>query len=304
MTGKASETEWQPHIRNKTRREALAKRFRNSGDPLRMVLVRDMWLTGFNVPSLHTMYVDKPMRDHGLMQAIARVNRVFRDKPGGLVVDYIGLAHELKKALATYTDSGGTGKTAIDQSEAVRAMLEKYEVCCGLFHGFDRSAWTDGSPAERLSLLPPAQEHILAQENGKDRFVKIVRELSQAFALAVPNDEAIRIRDDVAFFQAIRAALTKRATTDKRPQEELDHAVRQIIARGRGAGGRDRHLRRSRSGKARHFHSLGRIPCRSAGYAAAQPCRGTPAKTAERRNRLPAAQEYRASALLRRNAGT
>ena len=231
MTGKASETEWQPHIRNKTRREALAKRFRNPDDPLRMVLVRDMWLTGFDAPSLHTMYVDKPMRGHGLMQAIARVNRVFKDKPGGLVVDYIGLAHELKKALATYTDSGGTGKTAIDQSEAVRAMLEKYEVCCGLFHGFDRSAWTDGSPTERLSLLPVAQEHILAQDNGKDRFVKVVRELSQAFALAVPNDEAIRIRDDVAFFQAIRVALTKRADTDKRSQEELDHAVRQIIAR-------------------------------------------------------------------------
>ena len=232
MTGSASDpTDWQPHIRNKTRREALAKRFRAAGDPLRMVLVRDMWLTGFNAPSLHTMYVDKPMRGHGLMQAIARVNRVFRDKPGGLVVDYIGLAHELRKALATYTDSGGTGKTAIDQSEAVRAMLEKYEVCCGLFHGFDRSAWTAGSPTERLSLLPAAQEHILAQENGKDRFVKVVRELSQAFALAVPNDEAIRIRDDVAFFQAIRVALTKRAVTDKRPQEELDHAVRQIIAR-------------------------------------------------------------------------
>ena len=232
MTGSASDpTDWQPHIRNKTRREALAKRFRAAGDPLRMVLVRDMWLTGFNAPSLHTMYVDKPMRGHGLMQAIARVNRVFRDKPGGLVVDYIGLAHELKRALATYTDSGGTGKTAIDQGEAVRAMLEKYEVCCGLFHGFDRSAWTAGSPTERLSLLPAAQEHILAQENGKDRFVKIVRELSQAFALAVPNDEAIRIRDDVAFFQAIRVALTKRAVTDKRPQEELDHAVRQIIAR-------------------------------------------------------------------------
>ena len=232
MTGSAADpTDWQPHIRNKTRREALAKRFRNSEDPLRMVLVRDMWLTGFNAPSLHTMYVDKPMRSHGLMQAIARVNRVFRDKPGGLVVDYIGLAHELKRALATYTDSGGTGKTAIDQNEAVRAMLEKYEICCGLFHGFDRSAWTAGSATERLSLLPAAQEHILAQENGKDRFVKIVRELSQAFALAVPNDEAIRIRDDVAFFQAIRAALTKRAATDKRPQEELDHAVRQIIAR-------------------------------------------------------------------------
>ncbi len=232
MTGSATDpVEWQPHIRNKSRREALAKRFRDPDDPLRMALVRDMWLTGFDAPSLHTMYVDKPMRGHGLMQAIARVNRVFRDKPGGLVVDYLGLAPELKKALATYTESGGTGKTAIDQSEAVRAMLEKHEVCCGLFHGFDRSAWTAGSSTERLSLLPAAQEHILAQENGKERFAKAVRALSQAFALAVPNDEAIRIRDDVAFFQAIRAALTKRAATDARPREELDHAVRQIIAR-------------------------------------------------------------------------
>ena len=140
MTGAASDPpDWQPLIRNKTRREALAKRFRNVDDPLRMVLVRDMWLTGFDAPSLHTMYVDKPMRGHGLMQAIARVNRVFRDKPGGLVVDYLGLAHELKRALATYTESGGTGKTALDQAEAVAVMLEKYEICCGLFHGFDRS---------------------------------------------------------------------------------------------------------------------------------------------------------------------
>ena len=131
MTGGATDPpDWQPLIRNKTRREALAKRFRNVDDPLRMVLVRDMWLTGFDAPSLHTMYVDKPMRGHGLMQAIARVNRVFRDKPGGLVVDYLGLAHELKRALATYTESGGTGKTALDQEEAVAVMLEKYEICC------------------------------------------------------------------------------------------------------------------------------------------------------------------------------
>jgi type I restriction enzyme R subunit len=119
-----------------------------------------MWLTGFDAPSLHTMYVDKPMRGHGLMQAIARVNRVFRDKPGGLVVDYLGLAHELKAALATYTESGGTGKTAIDQKVAVAAMLEKYEICCGLFHGFDHSKWVVGTPQERLGLLPMAQEHI------------------------------------------------------------------------------------------------------------------------------------------------
>ena len=156
MTGSASDPpDWQPHIRNKPRREALAKRFRDAGDPLQIVLVRDMWLTGFDAPSLHTMYVDKPMRGHGLMQAIARVNRVFKDKPGGLVVDYLGLANELKQALATYTESGGKGRTAVHQDEAVALMQEKYEVCCGILHGFDWSAWT-GSPAQRLELLPPA----------------------------------------------------------------------------------------------------------------------------------------------------
>ena len=237
MTGAASDPlDWQPHFRNKNRREALANRFRDPGDPLRMVLVRDMWLTGFDAPSLHTMYIDKPMRGHGLMQAIARVNRVFRDKPGGLVVDYLGLAHELKDALATYTESGGTGRIALDQGEAVAIMREKYGVCSALFHGFDRSVWVSGTPAERLGLLPAAQERILAQENGKDRCARAVRELSQAFALAVPHEEAIRIRDDVAFFQAIQSVLAKRAPTDVRPEEELDHAVRQIISRAVAPG--------------------------------------------------------------------
>jgi type I restriction enzyme R subunit len=231
MTGSASDPpEWQPHIRNKERREFLANRFRNPKDPFKIVIVRDMWLTGFDYPSLHTMYVDKPMRAHGLMQAIARVNRVFRDKPGGLVVDYLGLAHELKQALATYTESGGTGKTAIDQAKAVAVMKEKYEVCCDLFHGFDWSKWKTGSPEERLSLLPAAQEHILVQENGKERLLKAVTELSKAFALAVPHEEALAIRDDVAFFQAVRAALAKRAPMEERPEEELDHAIRQIIS--------------------------------------------------------------------------
>jgi type I restriction enzyme, R subunit len=232
MTGSASDpADWQPHIRTKARREALAHQFRDAADPLRVVLVRDMWLTGFDAPSLHTMYVDKPMRGHGLMQAIARVNRVFKDKPGGLVVDYLGLAHELKAALATYTESGGTGRTALDQDEAVAVMLEKHEVCCGLFHGFDCSQWTSGTPQERLGLLPAAQEHILQQENGKDRCLHAVRELSQAFVLAVPHPEALRIRDDVAFFQAVQAVLAKRAPGDVRPEEDLDHAVRQIISR-------------------------------------------------------------------------
>jgi type I restriction enzyme R subunit len=232
MTGSASDPpEWQPHIRNKERREFLANRFRHPKDSFKIVIVRDMWLTGFDCPSLHTMYVDKPMLAHGLMQAIARVNRVFRDKPGGLVVDYLGLAHELKQALATYTESGGTGQTAIDQAKAVAVMNEKYEVCCDLFHGFDWSKWKTGSPEERLSLLPAAQEHILAQENGKERLLKAVTELSKAFALAVPHEEALAIRDDMAFFQAVRAALAKRAPAEERPEEELDHAIRQIISR-------------------------------------------------------------------------
>ena len=165
------------------------------------------------------------------MQAIARVNRVFRDKPGGLVVDYLGLAHELKRALATCTESGGTGETALDQEQAVAAILEKYEICCGLFHGFDRTAWVEGTPAERLGLLPAAQEHVLAQENGKERCLSAVRALSQAFALAVPHAEAMRIRDDVAFFQAVRTALSKRTASEGRTDEELDHAVRQIVSR-------------------------------------------------------------------------
>ena len=232
MTGNASEgPRVAEHARNKPRREALANRFRNAKDPFRIVIVRDMWLTGFDAPSLSTMYVDKPMRGHGLMQAIARVNRVFRDKPGGLVVDYLGLAHELKAALATYTESGGTGKTAIDQKEAVAAMLEKYEICRGLFHGFDHSNWVAGTPQQRLGLLPMAQEHILAQEEGKNRLLQAVSDLSQAFALAVPHEEALRIRDDVAFFQAVRAVLAKGSPEGAKTEEELDLAVRQIVSR-------------------------------------------------------------------------
>ena len=232
MTGSASDpAEWQRHIRTKQRREALAKRFRDSDDPFHIVLVRDMWLTGFDAPSLHTMYVDKPMRGHGLMQAIARVNRVFRDKPGGLVVDYLGLSHELKQALATYTESGGTGQTAVDKAQAITLMLEKHEVCLSMLHGFEFDAWVTGTPTERLALLPAAQEHILAQDDGKDRFVAAARDLSRAFALAVPSDEATRIRDDVGFFQAVQSVLAKRAAIETRPKEELDNAVRQIISR-------------------------------------------------------------------------
>ena len=232
MTGAASDPpDWQPHIRNKARREALASRFRNPEDAFQIAIVRDMWLTGFDAPSLHTMYVDKPMRGHALMQAIARVNRVFKDKPGGLVVDYLGLANELKQALSTYTESGGKGRAALDQNEAVAVLQEKHEVCRALFHGFDWRNWTSGKPAQRLALLPAAQEHVLAQKDGRERCVKAVRELSQAFALAVPREEALALSDDVAFFQTVQAALAKRSAGAARPDEELDHAVRQIIDR-------------------------------------------------------------------------
>ncbi|MCL4489569.1 MAG: type I restriction endonuclease subunit R [Chloroflexi bacterium] len=232
MTGSASDpVDWQRHIRNKARREVLANRFKDPSEPLKMVIVRDMWLTGFDVPPLHTMYVDKPMRDHGLMQTIARVNRVFKDKPGGLIVDYLGLAEELRDALAIYTESGGTGTATLDQAEAVAVMLEKYEICCGLFHGFNRSRWTTGTPAERLSLLPSAQEHILSQENGKERVFEAVTALSKGFALAVPHEKAMEIRDDVGFFQAVRAALAKATLEERRPGDQLDHAIRQIVSR-------------------------------------------------------------------------
>jgi type I restriction enzyme R subunit len=196
-----------------------------------------MWLTGFDAPCLTTMYLDKPMRGHGLMQTIARVNRVFRDKPGGLIVDYLGIADQLKAAMATYTESGGQGRTAIDTAEAVAAMLEKHEVCCDLMHGFDWSAWHSPKPAARLALLPAAQEHVLAADpaEGKQRFCRTVYDLSRAFALCPTNEEAVRIRDDVAFFQAVRAAFLKKAGGQRDPAE-LDQAIRQLVSKAVSAG--------------------------------------------------------------------
>lgn len=232
MTGSATDpVEWQQHIRNKARREELAKRFKDPNDPFKIVIVRDMWLTGFDAPCLHTMYIDKPMRSHGLMQAIARVNRVFKDKPGGLVVDYLGLAHELKEALANYTESGGKGQTAINQEDAVAVMLEKYEVCCGLFSGFDWSSWTSSDPKMRLSILPTAQEHILKQQDGKNRVINAVTELSKAFALAVPHQKALEIRDDIAFFQAVKSVLTKSMNNGQQKRDDVDFAIRQIVSK-------------------------------------------------------------------------
>ena len=233
MTGSASDpVEWQQHVRNKARREGLAKRFRDSSDSFKMVLVRDMWLTGFDAPSLHTMYADKPMQGHNLMQAIARVNRVFRDKPGGLIVDYLGLAPALQVAVKTYTESGGTGTAVedLDKDTAVALFHEKYEVCEGLFHDFDWSIWTTGNAADRLKLLPSAQEHVLGLDDGRDRCLKAVRELSQAFALATPRDEVLAKRNGVGFFQSVRVALMKRDENDRTPSGDLDQAVRQIVA--------------------------------------------------------------------------
>ncbi len=233
MSGSASDKlDWQQHIRSKARREELAKAFKNPKKPFRIVIVRDMWLTGFDAPSLHTMYVDKPMRSHGLMQAIARVNRVFKDKPGGLVVDYLGLAEELKQALADYTNSKGKGDITLDQEEAVAVMLEKYEQVCAILHGFDYKAAAEATAAKRLPLIAQAAEHVLQQKDGKQRYLQAVSELSKAFALAVPNDEALEIRDEVGFFQEVRAVLAKSITEGggKSP-EELDLAVRQIVSR-------------------------------------------------------------------------
>ena len=232
MTGSANDpVEWQEHIRNKPRRRALGDRMKDPDDPMKLAIVRDMWLTGFDAPSLHTIYIDKPMKGHGLMQAIARVNRVFKNKPGGLVVDYLGIADELKQALSEYTESGGQGKPTFDQEEAVALMLEKYEIVCGLFHKFDYQKFFSAGTREKMSIMALAEEHILKQVKGKDRLLKYVSQLSKAFALAVPHEETIKIRDDVGFFQAVRARLAKFETTAGKTEEELDSAVKQIISR-------------------------------------------------------------------------
>ena len=232
MTGSASDDiAWQPHIRNKERREDMATRFKNAKDPFKLVIVRDMWLTGFDAPSLHTMYVDKPMRGHGLMQAIARVNRVYSDKPGGLIVDYVGLAYHLKQALRNYTESGGKGNATVNKSEAVAVMLEKHEICCGLFHGFDWSTWVTGNRTERIKLLPAAQEHILAQKDGKDRLLNVITELSKAFVLAVPHEKTTEIRDDVAFFQAVKGVLAKPSAAEEVQSEATEQAIKQLVSK-------------------------------------------------------------------------
>ncbi|PRG79814.1 DEAD/DEAH box helicase [Burkholderia multivorans] len=245
MTGAASDPpEWQKHIGNKARRDLLAKRARDPKDPLKLVIVRDMWLTGFDAPCMHTMYVDKPMRGHGLMQAIARVNRVFRDKPAGLIVDYIGIAQNLKNALAQYSPRDRE-QTGIDEAEAIAVMMEKYEVVRDMFHGFDYRSGLNGSPQERLVMMAGAIEWILDKQQqwavqettpeGKKaahrRFADAVLALSKAFALAASSDEAQQIREEVGFFQAIRAALVKSATGSGTTLQERELAIQQIVSR-------------------------------------------------------------------------
>jgi type I restriction enzyme, R subunit len=244
MTGSAIDPrEWQQHIGNKARRDLLAQRAKKPDDELKIVLVRDMWLTGFDAPSMHTMYVDKPMKGHGLMQAIARVNRVFKDKPGGLVVDYIGIAQNLKSALAQYSDNDKKN-AGIDQAEAVAVMVEKFEIVKDMFFGFDYSAGLQGDPKDRLAVMAGALEWVLemqrkaaekettdeAKKLAHRRYSDAVLALSKAFALASSSDEAKTIRDDVGFFQAIRAALVK-STGSKKKGKDDDLAVQQIISR-------------------------------------------------------------------------
>ncbi len=225
------------HARNKARRERLATKFKDPEDPFKLVIVRDMWLTGFDCPSLHTMYLDKPMQGHGLMQAIARVNRVFRDKPGGLVVDLLGIAEPLKEALAQYTATERAGTPALDQDEAVDKMLAQHEVLRQFFHGFDASGYASDDDNRRLKTLVAAVEFVLAQENGKDRFLNELSKLAEAFALSVPRPEALALRDDLIFYQDIRAQLVKHTVVAGKPTGAHDSAIRQLISQAiAGAG--------------------------------------------------------------------
>ncbi len=231
MTGSpADPPEYQKHLRSKEGRDRIAERFKNPLDPVRIVIVRDMWLTGFDVPCLHTMYIDKPMHGHGLMQAIARVNRVYKDKPGGLIVDYLGLAEELKKALATYTQSGGRDKVALDQEEAVRILKEQYEQCLRLFDGFDWTIWLTGDARDKLRIIAPAQEFILGQENGKTHLIELVAKLTRAFALAVPHDDALELREAVGFFQTVKAAIVKSSRKTEDGGLGMETAIKQLVS--------------------------------------------------------------------------
>jgi len=227
MTGSASDKEkMQPHIHNKETKKLFEKRFKNANDPLQLVIVRDMWLTGFDAPNCHTMYIDKPMKGHNLMQAIARVNRVFKDKPGGLVVDYIGIASELKFALKIYTDSKGKGAPTLDTREAYAILLEKIDIVHGMLHGFDYNNYE----TKALELLPGAMNHILALDDGKKRFLDVMAAISKAFTLAGTMDEADELKKEIAFLSAVKAAISKFTSIDKRrTDEDKNTALKQII---------------------------------------------------------------------------
>jgi len=242
MTGSSSDPlDWQMHIRSKEKRKDIGNRVKDPNDPIKLVLVRDMWLTGFDAPCLHTLYIDKPMKDHNLMQAIARVNRVFKDKEGGLVVDYIGIASDLKKALSVYTESGGKGKPTFDQQEAAEVMMGKYEVVAQMFSeqptdtslskGYNYKRFFGLTPKEKLAFPIDAANYILALENGKERYLNAVTALTKAFAISVPHPYTEEIRDEVALFQAIKARIVKvTQSTKKLSDDEIDTAIRQILS--------------------------------------------------------------------------
>ncbi len=231
MTSKSSDgPKIAKHHTSKSQRKTLADRMKNPEDELKLVIVRDMWLTGFDAPSMHTLYIDKPMKGHNLMQAIARVNRVYKDKPGGLVVDYLGIASDLKKALSFYSDAGGKGDPTILQEQAVELMLEKLEVVSSLFHGFPYEEYFEAETSKKLSMILSAEEHILGLEDGKKRYINEVTALSKSFAIAIPNEQAMDVKDEVSFFQAVKARLAKFDVTGTgRTDEEIETTIRQVI---------------------------------------------------------------------------
>ncbi|MEW6526346.1 MAG: type I restriction endonuclease subunit R [Spirochaetota bacterium] len=218
------------HHTTKEQRYILSERMKNPEDELKLVIVCDMWLTGFDVPCLHTMYLDKPMKGHTLMQAIARVNRVYKDKPGGLIVDYLGIASDLKEALSFYSDSGGKGDPAVLQEQAVELMLQKLEIVSQMFYGFNYKKYFTADTSAKLSIILAAEEHILGLENGRKRYIDEVTALSKAFSIAIPHEQAMAIKDEVAFFQAVKARLVKFDSTGTgKTDEEIETAIRQVI---------------------------------------------------------------------------
>jgi type I restriction enzyme R subunit len=218
------------HHTSKLQRKALAERMKDPDDELKIVIVRDMWLTGFDAPSMYTLYIDKPMKGHNLMQAIARVNRVYKDKPGGLVVDYLGIASDLKAALSFYSDAGGKGNPAETQEQAVSLMLEKLEIVSNMYHGFAYEEYFESDTSKKLSMILAAEEHILSIDDGKKRYINEVTALSQAFAIAIPHEQAMDVKDEVAFFQAVKARLAKfDSTGNGRTDEDIETTIRQVI---------------------------------------------------------------------------